>query len=126
MIRRPPRSTRTDTLFPYTTLFRSGGCRRDVELDEVGKLLRHGGGDVERDAARREAVLLQRADGAEVGGAAEGDPVVRLPPVLGFPVARRRFLQPEAGEAGILRPLAGDRLLQIGRASWRARVCRSV
>src|SRR3546814_10576434 len=25
MIRRPPRSTRTDTLFPYTTLFRSGG-----------------------------------------------------------------------------------------------------
>src|SRR3546814_2588239 len=30
MIRRPPRSTRTDTLFPYTTLFRSvprSGCR---------------------------------------------------------------------------------------------------
>src|SRR3546814_11584962 len=30
MIRRPPRSTRTDTLFPYTTLFRSapaGQCR---------------------------------------------------------------------------------------------------
>src|SRR3546814_4627804 len=30
MIRRPPRSTRTDTLFPYTTLVRSG---RDVALD---------------------------------------------------------------------------------------------
>src|SRR3546814_20437735 len=29
MIRRPPRSTRTDTLFPYTTLFRS------VELDQA-------------------------------------------------------------------------------------------
>src|SRR3546814_17565222 len=28
MIRRPPRSTRTDTLFPYTTLFRS--CRRQI------------------------------------------------------------------------------------------------
>src|SRR3546814_6248807 len=27
MIRRPPRSTRTDTLFPYTTLFRSGPTR---------------------------------------------------------------------------------------------------
>src|SRR3546814_3300705 len=27
MIRRPPRSTRTDTLFPYTTLFRSSGRR---------------------------------------------------------------------------------------------------
>src|SRR3546814_11978968 len=26
MIRRPPRSTRTDTLFPYTTLFRSMRC----------------------------------------------------------------------------------------------------
>src|SRR3546814_8868622 len=26
MIRRPPRSTRTDTLFPYTTLFRSHCC----------------------------------------------------------------------------------------------------
>src|SRR3546814_17298396 len=27
MIRRPPRSTRTDTLFPYTTLFRSGSTK---------------------------------------------------------------------------------------------------
>src|SRR3546814_17744337 len=27
MIRRPPRSTRTDTLFPYTTLFRSARAR---------------------------------------------------------------------------------------------------
>src|SRR3546814_4528282 len=31
MIRRPPRSTRTDTLFPYTTLFRSAG-----QVDAVG------------------------------------------------------------------------------------------
>src|SRR3546814_2373197 len=30
MKRRPPRSTRTDTLFPYTTLFRSALARRDV------------------------------------------------------------------------------------------------
>src|SRR3546814_11258182 len=30
MIRRPPRSTRTDTLFPYTTLFRSGHFRAGV------------------------------------------------------------------------------------------------
>src|SRR3546814_7132760 len=28
MLRRPPRSTRTDTLFPYTTLFRSRICAR--------------------------------------------------------------------------------------------------
>src|SRR3546814_2262164 len=38
MIRRPPRSTRTDTLFPYTTLFRSlvvedvAGKQRELEL----------------------------------------------------------------------------------------------
>src|SRR3546814_3563883 len=30
MKRRPPRSTRTDTLFPYTTLFRAALARRDV------------------------------------------------------------------------------------------------
>src|SRR3546814_6253343 len=33
MIRRPPRSTRTDTLFPHTTLFRSAGARHH---DHVG------------------------------------------------------------------------------------------
>src|SRR3546814_9880557 len=32
MIRRPPRSTRTDTLFPYTTLFRSDGPPPPVDL----------------------------------------------------------------------------------------------
>src|SRR3546814_5100267 len=31
MIRRPPRSTRTDTLFPYTTLFRSSEALLDAE-----------------------------------------------------------------------------------------------
>src|SRR3546814_2576617 len=38
MIRRPPRSTRTDTLFPYTTLFRSVvvvGCREFDGADDV-------------------------------------------------------------------------------------------
>src|SRR3546814_11392124 len=37
MYRRPPRSTRTDTLFPYTTLFRSFG---GVELGSVGMIAR--------------------------------------------------------------------------------------
>src|SRR3546814_15111921 len=37
MIRRPPRSTRTDTLFPYTTLFRARGRRdRDAALLLLG------------------------------------------------------------------------------------------
>src|SRR3546814_5629573 len=40
MIRRPPRSTRTDTLFPYTTLFRSqpspvGGTHRHQQVEGV-------------------------------------------------------------------------------------------
>src|SRR3546814_17580092 len=44
MIRRPPRSTRTDTLFPYTTLFRSGGLpnatrRRLRETASTGRPL---------------------------------------------------------------------------------------
>src|SRR3546814_8966919 len=33
MIRRPPRSTRTDTLFPYTTLFRSGSGGKGSSRD---------------------------------------------------------------------------------------------
>src|SRR3546814_13311052 len=33
MIRRPPRSTRTDTLFPYTTLFRSLGAVRRLRAE---------------------------------------------------------------------------------------------
>src|SRR3546814_5067066 len=32
MIRRPPRSTRTDTLFPYTTLFRSVSKRLTINM----------------------------------------------------------------------------------------------
>src|SRR3546814_7151393 len=48
MIRRPPRSTRTDTLFPYTTLFRSssdsvtpgGGSVSAVSLDDQSLLKR--------------------------------------------------------------------------------------
>src|SRR3546814_15715044 len=40
MIRRPPGSTRTDTLFPYTTLFRAGRARRG---DGGGGRRGHGG-----------------------------------------------------------------------------------
>src|SRR3546814_11159394 len=43
MIRRPPRSTRTDTLFPYTTLFRSAdkaiGVERIHVEQDAGKLM---------------------------------------------------------------------------------------
>src|SRR3546814_16345148 len=36
MIRRPPRSTRTDTLFPYTTLFRSAARSDIIFLKKAG------------------------------------------------------------------------------------------
>src|SRR3546814_5430760 len=39
MIRRPPRSTRTDTLFPYTTLFRSRCARVSLSVPS-GKQMR--------------------------------------------------------------------------------------
>src|SRR3546814_3738686 len=47
MIRRPPRSTRTDTLFPYTTLFRSRPHGRD-ERDAFSTLLQCRNGTVKR------------------------------------------------------------------------------
>src|SRR3546814_6499120 len=51
MIRRPPRSTRTDTLFPYTTLFRS---RRPTRQGAAYGLERRGaGGRSPADRARR-------------------------------------------------------------------------
>src|SRR3546814_8516161 len=51
MIRRPPRSTRTDTLFPYTTLFRS------LVDDERGEEFGRENVEVERTVAvRRRAV----------------------------------------------------------------------
>src|SRR3546814_7828983 len=61
MISRPPRSTRTDTLFPYATLFRSDrpvraefGCRRRAR--------RHRPGRADAQAGARSAVSAQVAD----------------------------------------------------------------
>src|SRR3546814_5009747 len=52
MIRRPPRSTRTDTLFPYTTLFRS--LRPSLHQLVLGALAgwHRGDGDARRDPQR--------------------------------------------------------------------------
>src|SRR3546814_19925092 len=63
MIRRPPRSTRTDTLFPYTTLFRSfrSGLRAFHPLEFSLQFLR-GLGYVRVPASR----LLQHPDAADI------------------------------------------------------------
>src|SRR3546814_3744904 len=61
MIRRPPRSTRTDTLFPYTTLVRSGGTD-DVA---VGTVI---------------AVLSSEDEAADGPAAPEPQPLIRPQP----------------------------------------------
>src|SRR3546814_6834216 len=86
MIRRPPRSTRTDTLFPYSTLFRSvprgrtcqgqgdlsaaarlvRGARRDAAAGRAGR--DPGAGPLSRGGAGAWPVLFGAAGGA---GAAE-------------------------------------------------------
>src|SRR3546814_3283776 len=75
MIRRPPRSTRTDTLFPYTTLFRSAvpgsiagmvgaSGRDDMEDARLGEEeLRQGAGKIRSAIADQleQALLASRA-----------------------------------------------------------------
>src|SRR3546814_5214296 len=59
MIRRPPRSTRTDTLFPYTTLFRSRGQVARL-IDQHRRLVLQRGDlivDLLQRARRRQQVL---------------------------------------------------------------------
>src|SRR3546814_15426304 len=64
MIRRPPRYTRTDTLFPYTTLFRSpaGDDHRLEDADLAGQVVDARVGDLAADehALRREAARHHR------------------------------------------------------------------
>src|SRR3546814_9355171 len=54
MIRQPPRSTRTDTLFPYTTLFRSAlrRHRRPLSGDDGGRRVGGGGAGIFSVGAR--------------------------------------------------------------------------
>src|SRR3546814_13993243 len=70
MIRRPPRSTRTDTLFPYTTLFRSVLGRQQREAGGQvggGQQRRAAAGGVDEHAADEELSALGDA------GEGEGD-----------------------------------------------------
>src|SRR3546814_18011863 len=83
MIRRPPRSTRTDTLFPYTTLFRSHRGQRAgglVLLEGLvagadGGLVQAGAG---LEAAHVFAALLALVDELGIAGD-QSDPLVAAP-----------------------------------------------
>src|SRR3546814_6382758 len=88
MRRRPPRSTRTDTLFPYTTLFRSG---ERVVLPTLRKL----------GVAGLDLMLLSHADADHAGGAQavrNGLPTTRV--ASGDPAALPAALQAEACDSG--------------------------
>src|SRR3546814_10407314 len=83
MIRRPPRSTRTDTLFPYTTRFRSGaGARADERLPRAD---RHGNAGAADGAA-----LQQRAGARQVAEGASQDRLGVLCGAGGRPLSSAR------------------------------------
>src|SRR3546814_9484333 len=91
MIRRPPRSTRTDTLFPYTTLFRSTALSRSHRADA-------------RSGWRRALRRLQPVRGRVSGWlhlAAEGRKAGRRPLVSGM--VPHQFLA-----LHLLRPVRGS------------------
>src|SRR3546814_15240774 len=115
MIRRPPRSTRTDTLFPYTTLFRSRATRN---LEQVAGGL--GVDDAQRgfagapvvDAHRVEHSLAVRTRTAEH--------------VEGIRRVQRQLLAQAAFADHVVRQVRSPAFAEIGRASCRERVCQYV
>src|SRR3546814_15725500 len=107
MIRRPPRSTRTDTLFPYTTLFRS-----------------HSPAGISARAGPRlqsDQPLVLRARGwLAARGDRRGPQYVWREAQLRARIRRRpTCVWRDEGETKMLSRLA----IQIGRASCRERVC---
>src|SRR3546814_9533988 len=60
MILRPPRSTRTDTLFPYTTLFRSRSSSRAARTRSGGRHLHGQPSRIQRQELRAECQQTER------------------------------------------------------------------
>src|SRR3546814_13642455 len=127
MIRRPPRSTRTDTLFPYTTLFRSS---RAVDVELLARAI---------GVRARDEPDDRRGDVGGDGDAAEGHFGVEMVDVgVAGDRAREFFAHVADGERGgddvdadaVFQLLLGEGARQgfaeIGRASCRERVCESV
>src|SRR3546814_5753302 len=90
MIRRPPRSTRTDTLFPYTTLFRAA-CRVGAHCARaVGKAV---------DAARRRLLVIVHRPEPEPALRVDDRIVEAVVGLVGFGIepgreGRRRGIEP--------------------------------
>src|SRR3546814_10873026 len=71
MIRRPPRSTRTDTLFPYTTLFRSVKLALNLIIGGTAELLAESVSLAESHEVSRDVML------AAISASAAGSPFVK-------------------------------------------------
>src|SRR3546814_6016032 len=106
MIRRPPRSTRTDTLFPYTTLFRSAAPRRT-------------GGRVASWHGQRVGHAPVVGAGGDDRVVAVGEGVAAFAPGIDRPVRQR--LHAAAEGAGRERLRAGVAVAAAGPADLRER-----
>src|SRR3546814_13295831 len=113
MIRRPPRSTRTDTLFPYTTLFRSIPPR----LQRDDRLPGNAAGLRQRLLGHLAVFEAQAADLVDDRCAAHR----RLPP---SPTSTRRALNagPSSTPPPSRRTRPGPPTSELGRAACRERV----
>src|SRR3546814_12401621 len=114
MIRRPPRSTRTDTLFPYTTLFRSdaviilprvgeeAGDLWDRNREGEGRIAIVGAGDGGIDADDAPALVDERAAriaARDLGGVDQHGDAVDRAPVRYIALAAHRRARGEAGKS---------------------------
>src|SRR3546814_12099503 len=106
MIRRPPRSTRTDTLFPYTTLFRSHVARRRGREPGLAA-------EFKRQQATRLCIELP-ADIEHVAGDRGRAAVAHQHRHVLFSATGKTHRAAENAES------------EIGRASCRERVCQYV
>src|SRR3546814_11297375 len=107
MIRPPPRSTLTDTLFPYTTLFRSAGGIGDLAVERIAVIGHHHMLD---PLARHAGQLVRRA----IGGGAH-QPAVIAARQEAMPARRRRQGQ-QRGRSDARR--VGKEWVRTGRSRW--------
>src|SRR3546814_7052403 len=96
MIRRPPRSTRTDTLFPYTTLFRSRRFHRRSDRRYVPQIRDH-----------RRVMHFSNVEAVLTDIEGTTSSIAFVHDVL-FPYARRRLAEYVHAPAGELRSLLDD------------------
>src|SRR3546814_18224244 len=127
MILRPPRSTRTDTLFPYTTLFRSGLLGPDQTEQRTAAILAHESAEQQARAGLDdpEVVAAEKLPAPEVDDLDAELARLQLPlktAVTELHVARPADQRPTALPADLGAPTA----TQIGRASGEESVCTSV